>query len=421
MAIANNYDLQEAMARMEIAAANSRIIGADLYPQMGANLDANRSKQNFIGLPIPGAGRNPLSTTFNSYGLNLATTWELDIWGRIRTGKRAAIAELQASQADTSALQQSIAAQTVKAWLLAVELRRQIELNEKVIASYSGTVRQVERRYQRGIASSVDYRLALTDLEGARASLSNWRAQYQVAVRRLDLLLGKYPDGMLEIDVAFPELAHDIPVGLPSDLLERRPDLIAAERRLAASVSRVKQAKRALFPRISLTASGGRGSGDLEDLTNPNFSVWTLAANAAQPIFQGGRLIAGIDMAKAGNRQAVAKYGKALLLAFTEVETALSVESDLADREQHLAAAAMQARGSLSRADDRYVSGLESILSVLRAQRNVFNAESALLAVQRARLDNRADLHLALGGGYPADLRIKNAVETQQARVSQLP
>jgi outer membrane protein TolC len=163
----------------------------------------------------------------------------------------------------------------------------------------------------------------------------------------------------------------------------------------------VNQAKRALFPRISLTASGGTGTADLKELVNPDFSVWTLAANAAQPIFQGGRLIAGIDMAKASNRQAVAEYARAILTAFTEVETALSVEDDLADRETHLASAATQARGSLSRADERYSSGLESILLVLQAQRNVFNAESALINVQRVRLENRVDLHLALGGGYP--------------------
>jgi outer membrane protein TolC len=212
-AMTNNYDLQSAIARMDMAAADSRIAGADLYPQIGANLDASRSKQNFIGLPIPGAGDEPLSTTFEQYGLNIVTTWELDVWGRIRQGKKAAIADFQASQADYQALQQSIAAQTVKAWLTAVELRQQIALNERVIDSFSKTVRQVERRYQRGVAASLDYRLALTDLEGARASLSNWRAQYEVAVRQLDFLLGQYPEGMLDIQLEFPELVRDIPVG----------------------------------------------------------------------------------------------------------------------------------------------------------------------------------------------------------------
>jgi multidrug efflux system outer membrane protein len=417
-AMTNNYDLQAALARMDISAAESRIAGADLYPQIGADFDAARSKQNFIGLPIPGAGNDPLSTTFNSYGLRLATTWELDLWGRIRSGQKAAIADMQASQADYFALQQSIAAQTVKSWLVAVELRRQIALTEQVIDSYTTTVRQVKRRYQRGVANSVDYRLAMTDLEGAKASRSKWRAQYEAAVRQLDFLLGQYPDGLLDVQFEFPELTTEIPTGLPSELLERRPDLIAAERRLAASFARVKQAKRSLFPRISLTASGGTSSGDLSELTNPDFSVWTLAANAAQPIFQGGRLIAGIDMAKAANRAAVADYGRSLLMAFTEVETALSVEDDLANREKHLAEAAKQARGSLTRADERYTSGLESILAVLQAQRNVFTAESALINVQRIRLDNRVDLHLALGGGYPAELNPPIPVEEKPVQVS---
>ncbi len=403
-ALARNFDLQVAFARMEAAAANARIAGADLYPTVNAAFDANRNKRNFIGFPIPGGGDSVLSSESTTYGLNLATSWELDLWGRVRAGKQSALAELQASEADYIALQHSIAAQTVRAWLATVELNRQLALTTETVASYEKTVRQIERRYERGLTPSLDYRLALTDLEAGRANLADRKAQRERAVRQLQFLLGRYPDGLTEVQVEFPALAREIPAGLPSELLARRPDLIAAERRLAASLSRVKEARGNLYPRISLTASGGTSTDDLSSLLDSGFTVWTLAANAMQPLFQGGRIVAGIDFARSANHRAVAEYGRSILQAFTEVETALAVERDLAERESHLAEAARQARGSLARAEERYASGLESILAVLQAQRNTFNAESALINVQRVRLDNRIDLHLALGGGFPVEL-----------------
>jgi outer membrane protein, multidrug efflux system len=183
-------------------------------------------------------------------------------------------------------------------------------------------------------------------------------------------------------------------------LLERRPDLIAAERRLEASDARWAQARASLYPRISLTASGGTRTRELADLVSSDFSVWTLAANLAQPIFEGGRLRAGVDLAKARSGEAAAQYSGAVLRAFMEVESALRAEQLLAEREGHLEKATREAQAALRLARQRYASGLEDFVTVLEAQRRVLEAEGQLISVRRLRLDTRVDLHLALGGGF---------------------
>ncbi|HAV61567.1 MAG TPA: hypothetical protein DCY13_04285, partial [Verrucomicrobiales bacterium] len=203
-AMVRNHDLQAALARMEAAAADARMAGADLYPRLDGGFDASRSRRNFIGFPIPGSGGNVLSTENNSFGLILSTSWEVDLWGRIRSGRRAALAGLQASQADYFALRQSIAAQAVKGWLAVVEQQRQVALSEQTAQAFERTARLIERRYERGLASSLDFRLARTDLESSRASLADRRALRERAVRQLQLLLGRYPDGLTEVQVEFP-------------------------------------------------------------------------------------------------------------------------------------------------------------------------------------------------------------------------
>lgn len=401
-ALQNNLDLHAAAARLEAAAAEARVAGAALWPTLGASFNAQRQQQNFIGLPIPGARGGVLTARFNSFGVGLNTSWELDLWGRVRAGKRAALAEVQASEASLAALRQSIAAQTAKAWLAALEAQRQVDLSRRTVRSYELTARQTRARYARGLRSALELRLASNTLASAQAVLHQREAARQRAVRQLEILLGRYPAGRLDTEADFPKLPGEVPAGLPSDLLQRRPDVLAAERRLAAADARLWQAKASLFPRLSLTASGGTSSSDLSDLVSSQFKVWTLAGNLAQPLFEGGRLRAGVALADARARQAVADYLQTALTAFAEVESALASEQFLAERERSLAEAAAQAQAALRLANDRYARGLESFLSVLESQRRAFDAESQLLAARRLRADNRVDLHLALGGAFAA-------------------
>jgi NodT family efflux transporter outer membrane factor (OMF) lipoprotein len=220
------------------------------------------------------------------------------------------------------------------------------------------------------------------------------------ARHQLEILLGRYPAGKLTLGTTLPEPAGAIPAGLPSGLLERRPDLVAARRRLEAADWRVSEARAGLFPRISLTAAGGTSTEELSDLLDSDFKVWNLAANLAQPIFEGGRLRAGVDLSKAQTREALAAYQAAALRAFGEVETALGAERHLARREKELENAATQYGAALRLAKMRYDAGLDTFITYLDVQRRSLEVEVQWVSIRRARLDNRVDLHLALSGGF---------------------
>ena len=226
--------------------------------------------------------------------------------------------------------------------------------------------------------------------------------------------MGRYPAAALNPGIALPALPEAVPAGLPADLVSRRPDLVAAERGLAASYARYTQAKRALFPRISLTGSAGTSSKELENLLDGDFSVWNLAGNILQPLFQGGRIRGGIQQAASQSEQALALYVHSVLAAYAEVENALAAEGFLAKRQAALETATEQALAARRLAEDRYASGLVDLNTMLDAQRGAYASESQLIAVRRQRLENRVNLHLALGGGFTGPDRMVSTTSIMQ-------
>ena len=402
-ALARNHDLQAAAARLEQARLRARIAGAERVPNVNASLEGARSRNNFIGLPLPGAG-GVLTSRSESYRFSLATTWELDLWGRIRAGQLAAAADTEATRADLAAAHQSLAAQTVKAWLALTEAREQEGHSRANLRILRSSVTQARTRYELGIRPALDLRLAEANLESAGAVVEQWRAAREQASRQLEVLLGRYPEGLLKARAALPEPPKQVPVGLPSGLLTRRPDLWAARARLFASDARMVRARAELYPKISLTASGGTSSDELEHLMNNHLLVWSLGANLVQPIFSGGRLRANVKLAEARTAEVLEQYRGVVLSAFAEVETALAMEGVLEERERRLTAALLKSREALRLAEDRYTRGVEVFVTVLDAQRRVTETESQRVSVRRQRLENRVNLHLALGGGFREDL-----------------
>lgn len=399
-ALARNHDLKQALARVDAAVALAGVAGADRLPQLGFSADAAKRQQVYVGLPIPGREGQPLTSKSTALTAALSVSWELDVWGRIRAGQSAALADVQAAAADYRGALGSLAANTVRVWLAVVAGRRQLELAEETLENFTLTADQVGARYRRGLRTALDYRLALNSAASARALVAQRRQELHTAQRQLEILLGRYPGGQVTGDAHLPEPGGPVPAGLPSELLERRPDLRAGERRLAGSVARVKEAKRALLPRISLTASGGRSSSELADLLDSDFNLWTLGANLAQPILQGGRLRANVKLAEARAREALESYHGLVLRAFGEVETALAAESDLAAREVAVTEASRQSKEALRLAQERYFAGLIDFATVMQAQRNAYTAETERILVRQQRLVNRVDLFLALGGGF---------------------
>jgi len=250
-------------------------------------------------------------------------------------------------------------------------------------------------------------RLSESEVATARSLEALREEQLERTVRQLEILLGRYPAGEVDSQVGLPVLSSSPAAGLPSQLLQRRPDLRAAELRLLASDERLYEARALLWPDLRLTGSAGRTSSELGDLLDSDFDVWSIGASLFQPIFQGGRLKANVALAEAQLREILELYAGDVLRAFAEVEILLAIEGALATQEAEQRMAAERAEEAYDLAQGRYAAGREEITALLIAQRRAIEAETSLLDVQRRRLDARVDLFLALGGGF--DLQLPTA------------
>jgi len=401
--LAGNRDLAVAAARLDEATAQARIAGAGRAPAVGVQLDGARRRQAFIGLPIPGG--DVLTSTSTSLGASLNVSWEADLWGRLRARRRGAAAAAGASASELAGAHLSLSAQAAKSWFGLIEAARQVELAERTLASRRQTRDRIDRRYRAGLGSGLDLRLAIANQASAEAALAARRRALDSLRRQLELLASRYPGAAPRPEAEsrdLPQLPPPPPTGLPAELVARRPDLVALEARLAAAGFAVAEARAALYPALRLTGGSGRVSRELGDLLDNDFSVWSLVSGILQPVFQGGRLRAAVDLGEARYRQLAESWVQGVLRAFGEVESALAAEGWLAEQETALAEATRQATAAERLAEDRYHAGLVGYLAVLEAQREASAVRARHLALRRQLLDNRIDLYLALGGAVAA-------------------
>ncbi len=399
-----NRDLDAAVARLDASLAQARMAGADLKPQIGASLDGARRRQNFIGLPIPGAEDSVLTNTSTTLAASLNLTWEADLWGRLGSRKKAAIERAQAAADDLEALELSLSGQAAKAWFGAVEAAWQRDLAVTTLDNRERVRTRIENRYQAGLKPALELRLALADEAAAAAAVAGRERGLELATRRLAILSGRAPEVLAVLEdldrdnAALPAPPPPPLPELPAAVLAARPDLAASERRLTASGLDVTEARAALYPQIRLTASAGRTSTELKDLLDSDFSVWSLAAGLLQPVVQGGRLRANVDRARALQRQALAEHEGLVLRALSEIQGELSAGLLLAAQHEAVSRSVAAAEAARELAEDRYFSGLAAYLTVLDSQRSATAAASELLATERRLLEQRVDLYLALGG-----------------------
>jgi NodT family efflux transporter outer membrane factor (OMF) lipoprotein len=398
-AVAANPDLRASAARVDQAAALAKIAGADRLPGLGAGGQAGRQKQNFIGFPGGGG-----SATNNNFGVSLEAAWELDVWGKLKAGAEAAIADAQAQRQLYQGARVSLAAQVSKSWLAVAEANEQLALAERAVKSREEAEDAVRSRFESALeaegGSAAQVRLSQSDLAASRAALEARRGDREQALRQLELLLGRYPAARIREVAELPAMPPAPPVGLPSELLLRRPDILAAERQLAAAGRRLDEADKARFPALSLTGGLGTATDQLGDLLSSDFGVWSLGGSLTQPIFQGGRIEGGIERAAAVDRESVANLQRVVLDAFGEVEQALSSELYLARRETETGAAAALAKEAAERAAEEFRAGTGDVLTYLAAQQREIDTAAQVIALRRLRLANRVDLHLALGGDF---------------------
>lgn len=399
-ALKGNKDLHAAAVRIEIAHQDAIIAGAPLLPELNVTFNRNQQRQNFIGFPIPGRKDTVLSTTSKSYSLRIGASWEPDLWGRIRSGESVALTNTRIRFADLAAARLSLSGQVAKAWFASIEAQRQLDLAQATLESFSFSSDRVRARFQTGLRPALDLRLALAEVASARASLEQHRGNRRRAVLQLETLMGKYPDGHYVTRPTLPDLPDGIPGPLPAELVHRRPDLIAAELQLLAADTRIIAAQADLRPRFSLTSATGTSSRALIDLLQKDQLVWNFVGNLVKPLFNNGKLKATVARSESQAEEARAHYESRLLQSYQEVESALATEDVLMRREQALQEAVLHSSAARALAEQRYQAGLTGIITVLAAQRTAYNVESQLLGVKRARLDNRVDLHLALGGGF---------------------
>jgi len=288
VAFRNNYNLKIAAAGLEAAQAQKTIAGADMYPALSIAGSASRREQSLI--TFPANIRKSILNPANNYGVTANVSWELDLWGRVRNAYSAGAANYQASQAEFDGVKLSLAAQTIKAWFSAIEATKQLELANANYKNYQLSQDRIFARYEKGIRPSLDFRMSKTSVATTEFQMYQRKQIAEQSIRQVEIILGKYPAGKHILSLDMPQSISEIPAGIPADILNQRPDIIAAERRLAASKCNVSAAKAALFPRISLTGSYGTSTNDIAEVLNTDFTVWSIVGNIVQPIFQGGKL-----------------------------------------------------------------------------------------------------------------------------------
>jgi NodT family efflux transporter outer membrane factor (OMF) lipoprotein len=391
-AIEANYDLAATAARLNAARASAIVSGADRYPQLSAGADGSQRELR--------SDEDRLRT--ESYSLSLDLSWEIDIWGRLNDRARAGQADYEAAQADYEAARLSLAAITARSWFNAVEAELQVQLAENIYRSFQSNLETIENRFRTGLSRALDLRLTRANVAAAASNLEFRLRRRDEAIRSLETILGRYPNASQVASSHLPRPPAAVPAGLPADLISRRPDLIASERRLAAADARYRESKKAMLPSIRLTGSAGTTSAELGDLLDGDFGFWNLAGGITQPLFQGRRLKAGSERSKANREAVLAEYASSALQAFREVETTLAAENTLLREEAALKMAEEESIAAEDLAWEEYEAGLSDIITVLESQRRAFSAQRDLLSTRNSRLQNRINLHLALGGSFSA-------------------
>jgi len=397
-ALKQNQDIRIAAERVNRAAEAARVADATSKPQLSLGAGGTRQETIFVGFPFGG------SFLSNAFGVDLTVDWEPDIWGRARAGKSAALGEWQAGGADYRAARASLVGQICKAWFALAEANEQVSLAQEALSIRKKTETAVSERFERNLnaegGSAAQLRLAQTDVATAQAELSRMQGDLELARRQLELLVGRYPAGKITGRTRLPSIPSRPPSGLPSELLLRRPDILAAERRYSASIKRVKQARLSVFPSFSLTGSVGTTTDALSDILNSDFGVWSIGTNIAQPLINGGQVRAENRRRKSDEREALATLHKTVLNAFGEVEQSLSSERWLMRREGEMSKALKLAKEAAKSADTDFQDGNGDLLTLYTAQTRRIQIASQYASLRRVRLANRVDLHLALGGSF---------------------
>ena len=418
-AVERNPDLKAAAARVEASRAAVRIAASSLYPRIAMKGLGERQGQHLngdIGRGInppdfgspgtenPGGGGLDTSMDETSqrwvYGIAAGAAWEADVWGRIRSKKAAALAESGALEADYEFARQSLAAAVARAYFSTIEAAQQEANALETLDIYQEYSKLTDVQKQQGHASDFDVAQIKSRTASAQDALYVAQQARAQTIRAIEVVTSHYPAGTFDVRRSFPAQPRSVPAGLPAQLLERRPDLIASERRFAAAFHRVHEARAARLPRIVLSETGGLGTAQLDSVGTLDAVIWSLAGGITQPIFFGGELKAAQDLRTAEQKAAAASYVGAALRAFEDVEDTLANDYYLRKREGALADAVSSSGESVTLAGKQLEQGQIDMFTILRLGGENLAAKIQLTQVRASRLRERVNLHLALGGDF---------------------
>ena len=411
LSLKNNTNIALALARIEEADASMREVGASLYPQVDLNAGAKRSKVTELGaFPTFGGAER------NNFNFGLSTSYEMDFWGKIKRNKESAAANALASRAGRDTVELSLIGLVASNYLQLRGLDAQIAVTKDNQVSRKEALGLNQRRLAGGVASSLEVsqaEVAVSNLDAQLIELTRLRA---LTLHQLAVLTGVLDLTLAEGDLRSLPIPPTPPAGLPSQLLENRPDIRQAEQNLIAQNAKIGVAKAAMYPSVSLTGSLGAESVDLGDILKAGARIWSFGLGLDLPIFDSNRRQSRVDQADARQKQALAQYQTAIQNAFREVNDALITRRLNAEREQAYGRSQTSAKKALTVAENRYKSGYSAYLEVLDAQRVHNDASLALVQAKQATFLATVELFKALGGDWKADLVKASAVKASAVK-----
>jgi outer membrane protein, multidrug efflux system len=398
-AMANNQTLKAALSRLAEARASARVTASGLYPELDAGPSASRQRVSG-NRPLLGSNVPLRPDTENTFAIPFTINYEIDLFGRIRRSVEAANETLQASAADLENIRLMVSSELAADYFSLRELDAEIAVIRKAIEIQQKGLDLVNKRHDGGAVSGLDVAQQETVLESSIAQadlLRQQRAQYEHAIAALQgLPASQFQAPIRELTAQPPA----IPLELPSELLQRRPDIATAEREVAAANSQIGVARAAFYPSIPLVGGGGLESRDITTLFNAPSALWSIGLSAIEPLFAGGRLHARLDLARASYDENVANYKESALVGFQQVEDALSGLNALQSASQSQQRAVDAAERSLNLANTRYTGGLVTYLDVVTAETQALTNERLATQILGQRLVTSVYLVKALGGGW---------------------
>jgi multidrug efflux system outer membrane protein len=393
-ALANNYDLQLAAARVEQARAFVGVTASEFYPQVGYQGFAGREK-TFV--PLEQSNGN---VTFNAFSAVLNVAWELDVWGRIRRSTEAARASLFAQEDVRRGVMLTLLSDVAANYFRLLEFDREMAIAQESSKTYKRTLNLFSQRFQFGRDSKLPVARAQAAYDSSLAQIALLQRAIAQQENAISILLGSYPKAIERGAPLTDQVTPKTPVGLPSDLLQRRPDVLQAEQNMIGANAEIGVAVANFFPRIGLSALYGGQSQDIDQVFNSSFSIWNIFGGLTGPIFQGGRLLETYYGQQAFWDGAIAQYKQTVISSYREVSDALIAQQTLVTQREAYQNQVQALRDAVDLSLLRYDAGRASYFEVLEAEQQLFPAEDAVAQTQRDELIAVVDLYKALGGGW---------------------